>query len=309
MVRSLQDQIALFYKHARRPPRYIAIFVDQTRLTSQSVPFVDKLDLQEAEKVFAALGGARRIDVCWDESDDYAKGWLGGQGLYVRQTGTMLVVKSGRGLNAKYNQALPLQLEMLGFQAFPIERIDIAFNGQELNGVDMFPHLEELSCRAENVDFAALSRSKTLVALDLGLPVLAQQVGVMQNLQTLKVHATTSSYVPTELGLLGNLAKLALSGSFIGGLPPEVGNMQGLLELTLGYTRLSKLPDELRNLLNLQVLKVDYNKNIQGALPEGLCELRFLRYVSLKGNLMSFVATHEWIQQPGCRVWTRDLII
>ena len=311
MVRSLQDQISLFYKHARRPPRYIAIFVEQTRLTSPDFPFVDQLGLQEAEKVFAALGGARRIDVLWDESDQLARTWLWSQGRQAHQTDTRLVVFSHSGRDVKYYQALPLQLEMFSFQAIPIERIDIAFNAQELNGVDMFPHLEELSCRAENVDFAALSRSKTLVALDLGLPVLAQQVGVMQNLQTLKVHVptTTSSCVPTELGLLTNLSKLCLMNNFTGDLPSEVGNMQGLLELTLGHTRLSKLPDELRSLSKLKVLKVDYNTNIRGALPEGLCELRFLRHVSLKGNLIHFAATDRWIQQPGCRVWTRDLLI
>ena len=269
MVRSLQDQIALFYKHARRPPRYIAIFVDQTRLTSPSFPFVDKLDLQEAEKVFAAFGGARRIDVYWDESDDYTKHWLGDEGLYVQQTGTRLVVKSGRGLNAKYNQALPLQLEIFALQATPIKRIKIVHDAHDLNGVDMFPHLEELSCRAENVDFAALSRSKVLVFLDLEVPILAHQVGVMHNLQTLKVKVTTASRVPTELGLLTNLSKLVLTGRLTGGLLSIVGNMQALVELTMESALLSEL-------------------------PVGLCKLCKLPVLTHEGNLATFASADAW---------------
>lgn len=309
MVRSLQDQVALFYKHARRPPRYLVVFVEQTRVTSPDFPFVDKLNLQEAEKVFTALGGARRIDVCWDESDQLAKLWLWNKGLQAHQTDTRLSVASKYGRHAKYKHALPLQLEMCGFQAIPIKQLDIAYSAHELGGVDMFPHLEDLSCYVSDVDFYALSRIKTLDALDLRLPVLSQQVGTMQNLQTLEVHVRTASCVPTELGLLTNLSKLCLIGNFTGGLPSEVGNMQGLLKLTLRHTRVAKLPDELLNLLKLQVLKLDYNTNIRGALPKGLCELRFLRHLSLKGNLMNFVATHEWIQQPGRRVWKRDVLI
>ena len=283
MVCSLQDQIALFYKHARRPPRYIAIFVDQTRLTSPGFPFVDKLDSQEAERVFAALGGARRIDVLWDESDQHANGWLARENLRTRQTGTRLSVFSGFGWHeGHYEHVLPLQLEMFCFQAIPIKQIETAHSAHKLNGVDMFPHLEKLACRAEKVDFAALSRSKTLEFLDLEVLVLAQQVGVMQNLKTLKVHVTTLSYVPTELGLLTNLSKLFLEGKFIGGLPSEVGKMQGLVELAMDRTQVTKLPDQLCNLSKMQVLRLTNNLNMKGVLPEGLCELRFLRHLCLE---------------------------
>ena len=269
MVRSLQDQVALFYKHDRRPPRYIAIFVDQTRLTSPDFPFVDKLDLQDAEKVFAALGGARRIDVLWDESDQLARTWLWSQGRQAHQTDTRLVVFSHSGRDVKYNQALPLQLEMFSFQAIPIKQIEIAHDGHDLNGVDMFPHLEELSCRAENVDFAALSRSKVLVFLDLEVPILAHQVGVMHNLQTLKVKVTTASRVPTELGLLTNLSKLVLTGRLTGGLLSIVGNMQALVELTMESALLSEL-------------------------PVGLCKLCKLPVLTHEGNLATFASADAW---------------
>ena len=316
MLRNLQDKIAVFYKHARRPPRYIAIFVEQTRVTSPDFPFVDKLDLQEAEKVFVALGEARRIDVLWDESDQLARTWLWSQGRQAHQTDTRLVVFSHSGRDAKYNQALPLQLEMFSFQAIPIKQIEIAHDAHDLNGVDMFPQLEELTCVAENVAFGALSRSKTLVSLDFEVPILAQQVGVMQNLKTLKVHVTTLSHVPTELGLLTNLSKLFLGGKFIGGLPSEVGKMQGLVELAMDRTQVTKLPDQLCNLSKMQVLRLTNNLNMKGVLPEGLCELRFLRHLCLEYTWI--MVDDSWIKVRGCmqgwrrlpgwdRTWTRDV--
>jgi|688.fasta_scaffold06788_16 hypothetical protein len=40
--RNVQDQVACFYKHPRRPPRYIVLYDGSTRLTSPSFMFAAK---------------------------------------------------------------------------------------------------------------------------------------------------------------------------------------------------------------------------------------------------------------------------
>ena len=73
VIRYLQDQIAVFYKHARRPARYLVVFVEGVRLTCQGFYFTS----QESYKQSCAtstghLEHASRVDVMYDEDDEFA---------------------------------------------------------------------------------------------------------------------------------------------------------------------------------------------------------------------------------------------
>ena len=151
VVRSLQDQVAKIFRHQRRPSRYLALFVGEKRLVGPSFPFVKALDQAKSQQVFDALSGASRIEALWDEDDSYAKQHLKLLGLKVSrrsvldddETNTLVVYQSGEPPTL-YEELLPPELEVFGFQGIPIEEIATHHNAQSLGHVGVFPCLKHL---------------------------------------------------------------------------------------------------------------------------------------------------------------------
>jgi hypothetical protein len=78
----LQDQIAVLLRDERAPPKYLALYVEDVRLTKPDFPFVDQLDLEDQAKVVKALQSAC-VSVMYDTDENNAEASLKARGLCV----------------------------------------------------------------------------------------------------------------------------------------------------------------------------------------------------------------------------------
>ena len=289
VLRDLQDQAARLLAHTNRPARYLALFVGSERLTSPSFPFVKQLDSKEEQRVSDTFGGARRVDVLWDEDFTYAKDALRKMDLIVDFVDGRLAIKSAvDGLHGLHllEDALVPELEVFGFEE-AVTEIQLFCNAKNVGKVDLFPHLQKLGYPYNNkavnhVDFVELAKSKTLRDLDINLNgVLDKQVGLMTNLTCLSLLANKPTNLPTELGLLTNLERLSLHKHFEGKFPSEVGNMQGLRRLVVARTNIANVPAELCDLEALLEMTLGRNGSMEGSLAQNFSKLKSLRVLCL----------------------------
>ena len=84
--------------------------------------------------------------------------------------------------------------------------------------------------------------------------------------------------IPPELGSLGNLESLNLASNELSGtIPPELGGLLTLEALFLDYNALEgSVPPEFGSMSSLEELGLSFNRDLAGALPVELTELRRL---------------------------------
>ena len=95
-----------------------------------------------------------------------------------------------------------------------------------------------------------------------------------------------SGEIPPELGQLGNLIRLLLDNNQLSGsIPPELGNLDALWLLHLEHNQLSGgIPPELGEMDKLYELKLSYNENLSGPIPQELTTSTTLRTLFLEGT-------------------------
>lgn len=313
VLRDLQDQAARLLVHANRPARYLALFVGSERLTSPSFPFVKELDSKEEQRVLDTFGGARRVDVLWDEDFTYAKDALRKMDLIVDFVDGQLAIESVsddlHGLHL-LEDALTPELEVFGFEE-AVTEIELICNAKKVGKVDLFPHLQKLGYPYNNktvnhVDFVELAKSKTLRKLDINLNgVLDKQVGLMTNLSVLSLLAKQPTNLPTELGLLTKLTDLKLYDDFEGTFPSEVGNMQGLRRLVVSRTNITSIPPELCDLKALLEMNLGRNGSMEGSLAQNFYKLKSLRVLCLYKTSMVDTPNMGGWYDVSSKLWKR----
>ena len=110
---------------------------------------------------------------------------------------------------------------------------------------------------------AAIGLLKNLQELRLdcnGLTELPPEVGQLKNLRVLKLSKNHLSELPPEIWTLTNLEVLDLFSNDLSEIPPEIGQLESLRELDLYANSLSELPAEIGYLSNLQTLSVGSNR-------------------------------------------------
>ena len=283
VLRKLQDTIATWLCHPKMPPRYLALFVGTSRLTSPDFPFVDQLDAESSQQVLDVLSKALRIEAMWDDNLERAKERLSSKNS-VHHFGNSLTIHKGYmgNFGGLPDELLTLELEAFRFHA-DIHEITAHRSARRLGRTNLFPDLERLYRDGVlDFDFEQASKSKRLTFLNVCLPTLGKDVGLMLGLQTLSVKTSNVGCIPTTIGLLTRLTRLVLMGGFTQTIPPEVGNLVELKKLTIQNTKLSgSIPSELCKLTKLSSLELSHNFRLEGSLPEEFCNLKLLSCLNL----------------------------
>ena len=284
VLRKLQDQVATWLCHPKMPPRYLALFVGSTRLTSPDFPFVDHLDAKLTHQVLDLLGKALRIDALWDDGIHCAEKRLASMCSQAKVVQNKLVVAPS-DIHHR-NELLPCEVEAFTFGA-TIKILVVKADAQGLGCVHLFPHLEELDSKGwlQEVDFKRLAQIKALTRLNIGVEYLNEDVSFMTSLKKLSVETSEVGCIPTTIGLLTRLTHLVLTGGFAGSIPREIGNLCGLTSLKITETQVSgRIPSELCKLTKLSSLELSYNPRLSGSLPDEFGNLKLLSYFSLQNT-------------------------
>lgn len=287
VIRYLQDQIALFYKHARRPARYLVVFVEGVCLTCQGFYFTSKKSYKQSFATSTSnLGHASRVDVMYDEDDEFALQTLRcrGFGVYFEENNTVEV-------DNIHGTRMLLQPEMQVFEFLNVTKLKLKYIAQDLGPANLFDFVQSLEVggygELEMADFDALAKLENVTSLHLRACACLRNsmapIGNMTKLEHLSVVMTyKSTYfrdddsvcLPASLGRLSNLKTLKVWGSaFHGVVPTELG-MLGLLEkLSLvSCPRLTgKLPKELLSLPSLKSIDLEgSNVDVNNAMLGGV---------------------------------------
>lgn len=286
VIRSMQDEVYKFFKHSRRPSRYLLLFVGQECITPPNFPWVC------TELTLDMTSLTQRIDVMYNEDDTYVLRRIANFfELDVRHTPGQLEVSSRSFYPPRvpYTHLLP-ELEVFAFRDDQTPITSLVFKNQAnvLVGIDNFLGVESIvtagaDSRVSEVNFRDLAKSRNLVELQVGMScALSKDVGLMVRLR--KLHVCTwydYSKVPTEVGLLINLTSLALGGRFLGAIPTELGHLKDLTHLRVQHTELEgRIPKELGLLLKLTRIEIDGNPKLKGDLPD----LEACTFLSLEGS-------------------------
>lgn len=314
VLRYLQDRIATWLCHAKRPSRYLALFVGTKRLTKLCFPFVTRLDTEESMQVFDALGKTCRIDVLWDEDLTCAENRLASLGLEAEVSENWLSLFCRHA--KKYPSLLPREVEAFTFHD-TIRKVCAHNKAETLGCIHLFPHLEILSAGGcvDEVDFKRLARIKTLAHLEITTKCLNKDVGLMTSLKTLCVEAYVDGCIPTTIGLLSRLTNLSLCDNFSQAIPSEIGDLCALKRLKVSGTNLcGSIPNELCRLTNLETLEITCNPHLEGSLPEGFRNLVLLTKLSLHDtpvNTKGFMNGWQYRPLPSYLsfnpYWTRQI--
>lgn len=286
-LRSLQDRVALVFKHEFLASKYIVIYVGAARLTKPNFPFVTQPDFEEQTQVVAVLQNAQSIAVMYDADLSQAQASLRKQHLFADLTINDLTVHKIPDFDPR--PPLPvLALPELDAWAFHhrIERIKGRYDAETTGSLVSFPYLQGLHGSVNDVDFKSLARTcKLLKSLWLfmnGVQYTLNGVSELSNLTELSMLYGGADYIvgdiytcdngvvlPSELGNLSKLTKLCFAGRpFCGRIPTEIGKLQGLKSLSLRTTSLTHtVPTELGALSNLEHLDLQQSRLLSGHLP------------------------------------------
>ncbi|PZV16764.1 MAG: hypothetical protein DCF22_04435 [Leptolyngbya sp.] len=117
------------------------------------------------------------------------------------------------------------------------------------------------------------------------LTELPAEIGQLQNLQSLYLYQNQLTALPAEIGQLQNLRTIRLCGNQLTALPAEIGQLQNLQFLSLSGNQLTALPAEIRQLEQLLNLCVDENQLT--ALPAEIGQLQNLHTICLCSNQLT----------------------
>lgn len=117
---------------------------------------------------------------------------------------------------------------------------------------------------------------------NLCLTSIPAEIGLLKNLQNLKLGNNKLTYLPAEIGQLTQLTYLELMHNRLKSLPAEIGELTLLWGLKLQGNFLTRLPDEIWNLTNLWSLCL--SDNLLTTVSFKIGRLKELSILTLTGN-------------------------
>jgi hypothetical protein len=279
----LQDQIAVLLSNERAPPKYLALYVGDVRLTESDFPFVDQLDLKDQAKVVKYLQSARSVSAMYDTDVNNAEASLKARGLFVE------VVKAGNKVclevEGKENNTMKvLALPELGTWSihYRVDSLRCWHTANTLGDFSCFPFLRNLEMHhpssIKEANLKSLVACKLLKVLELtlkGCSSTLDGVGDLVNLKRIKIVVVSDDEacnerftIPTDVGKLSKLVGLYFSGLNVSGrIPTEIGLLTKLEVLDFRGTSLSGvIPSELCLLTSLRFCTLIGNRNLRGTL-------------------------------------------
>ena len=299
-LRSLQEQVACWLKHAWRSHKYVRMFVGDFEVTQPKFAFRDELDEQQARLVVQKLTDASSLDVMYGEAeqDEYARSVVY-KDYYVKNAGHGCADITP--IESSSDFVVP---EMQVFvRSNHIETLCLVGSNTRLGDLTAFPSVHTIHANdAKNLvwdvgkhelveasvsgtaNFTQLAHVPSLSDLNvwcLGkIPDLSrfQQVKALW-LASKKPHRWMNIQ-RANLHQMTNLTNLTLSGYSFGGiLPSDLGSIISLKTLHIESTAFTgMIPSEFGKLVNLERLGI-LGSGVSGSMPlevlrlEKLCRI------------------------------------
>lgn len=151
----------------------------------------------------------------------------------------------------------------------------------------MFHNIENFNILKEKLkiplDIADIFKIKDLkISLDRTITEIPKQIGILTNLQVLRIYGTNVSSIPKEIGNLTNLQMLHLARNKISEIPKELFNLYNLRRLFLDWNRIKEIPKDIEKLTKLETLYIGENEIF--ALPKEIGKLTKLKDLDLEDN-------------------------
>lgn len=329
LLRDMQRQVGRFFKHHCRSFRHIVLFAGSVQLVPGEFAYDTELSSTNLAKLHSELRMATRVEVVWNYDDGPACCSIVASRLAIGVVKSVLRVTMLPFQRFERDVLLMPALDVVNSNdvecvqdgwsrdnkvklsclksARPIKSIMLFHDAQTFGDMQCFEQAETLAVRSpgrlaklDGKDLEALSKSMLTTLELILLSRLANQIGLMTKLTSLKVvHTDRSHYaryeylngwygfdtIPSELGLLTNLTTLDLSGpGFQGNVPSQLGPLCNLKELVITDTWVIRLPTELGELASLQRLDLSRNSKLSN-LPSQVGQLGNLRWMDVSQSI------------------------
>lgn len=149
----------------------------------------------------------------------------------------------------------------------------------------------------------SLSRASRLTILDVSNNRLEDlehaELSKLQGLISLKFANNRLKSLPPSFGLFRSMRTLNLSSNFLEDFPEFLCNMAGLVDIDMSFNGISDLPVEIGKLTNLERFVITNNR-LKGSLPNTFGDLRNLKEVDIRYNMLSsidIIATLPKVEQ------------
>ena len=280
VLQYIQVQASKLLPHAWRAFDDIMIWCDDRWLIPSGFAYRDQMTQEEEEQAWSALRNAKRLEVMWDDNDEYAKAKVSEDTFKV--VGKEVQVNFGK-LNELPREVVGLlkrsrlpRLQWNGNDATNCTK-DVSFlkntTFTEMDMVDTLP-TDWKDC----INIKHLCIFGFFVRLELTLGI-----GCLRNLQCLQLHNVES--LPQDFGEL-DLAWLNFGQSNqleLSDLVPHLVKMTNLKELCYHHNRKTNtlIPTALGNLVSLKILELKQNRFV-GSIPTELGRLVNLTSLTIR---------------------------
>lgn len=145
-----------------------------------------------------------------------------------------------------------------------------------------------------------LAYSSPLEVKELNLSNVSNEdiknIGILKNLQILRIHFSQKIIIPKSIKKLKNLKTIQLSRNGITYIPKEIGELENLEQLILDRNQISELPKEIGELKKLNYLNLSGNK--LKSFPQEISKLINLTHLGLSSNSkFNFVEGFQFISK------------
>ena len=280
VLHDIQVQASKLLKHAWRDFDDIMIWCDNHWLIPSGFAYKDDLTQEEEEQAWSAIQNAKRLEVMWDDNDEYAKAKVSEETFKV--VGKVVQVGFGK-LNELSREVVGLlkrsrlpRVQFTGGDATNYTR-DVSFfkstTFTEMTLIDILP-TDWSGC--VNIEDLYIFSFWFRLKIPLG-------IGCLRNLRYLQLRQVES--LPQDFGDL-NLAYFNFGWSNrleLSDLVPHLVKMPNLKTLCYhdNHKTNKLMPTELGNLVSLKVLDLQKNRFV-GSIPSELERLTNLTSLTIR---------------------------
>lgn len=145
-----------------------------------------------------------------------------------------------------------------------------------------YTNMNNFMLRSKSIN---INCAQNLIIIDLGhknLSYIPKEIGLLIQLQKLRLDYNKLMFIPTDIGLLTQLKTLKIRNNSLQGLPKGIELLTNLQFLDLTHNQLQVIPSEIMSLTNLQELSLGDNQ--LRSIPSGIGSLKQLRQLTVDHN-------------------------
>jgi hypothetical protein len=268
------------------------IWCDNQWLIPSGFAYRDDLTQEEEEQAWSAIQNAKRLEVMWDDNDEYATAKVSEDTFKVDRDEVRIYLKANKELPREVvglwkRSRLPVQIYLQRDKELPCEVVTV-LKCSQLSHVAFATYLDITDTVAPfAMDLSGL-KGTTITKLDL-CGIIPTEWQSCEGIQDMRVMNWYGLRVAFGISCLHNLRNLQLGG--VESLPADFGdlNLTCFDLVRSNNLELSDLVPHLGKMPNLETLRYIGNKKENTLIPTELGNLVSLKIVDLQRN--RFVGT------------------